>query len=149
MSTPEQGEQALAEAVVRKMLADDAFSRWLGIEVLEVAPGQCVCRMVVREEMVNGFSVAHGGITYAFADSALAFACNTHGRVTMAVENGIGYPAAVHVGDELVATAQEEAVSNRLGYYSVTVHNQRDEVVATFRGTVYRTKREHFPESHA
>jgi acyl-CoA thioesterase len=136
-------EQRQAESIVRMMLARDEFSRWLGISVVEIAPRRAVCRMTVRPEMVNGFGVCHGGVTYSFADSALAFACNTHGRVTMAIENSIGYPVGVSVGDELTATAVEESATNRLGFYSVKVSNQGGAVVATFRGTVYRTQIEH------
>jgi acyl-CoA thioesterase len=142
-------EQSLAEAVVGKMRERDAFSRWLGIEVVEIAPRQSACRMRVRAEMVNGFGVGHGGIAYSLADSALAFACNTHGRVTMAIENNIGYPASVAVGDVLTAHAREESATQRFGFYAVTVHNQRDEVVAVFRGTVYRTAAEHFSRPDA
>lgn len=142
--TPEAGrDQERAEAIVRGMIARDEFSRWLGIRVLEIAPRRCTCRMTVRAEMVNGFGVCHGGVTYALADSALAFACNTHGRVTMAIENSIGYPAGVAVGDVLTAAAVEESATNRLGFYSVKVTNQGGAVVATFRGTVYRTHIEH------
>jgi acyl-CoA thioesterase len=135
--------QQLAERVVRGMLEKDAFSRWLGIEAVEIAPKRSVIRMTVRPEMVNGFGVAHGGIAYSLADSALAFACNTHGNITVAVENGIGYPAKVEVGDVLTATAEEDSSTNRLMFYRVLVRNQRDAVVATFRGTVYRTQKAH------
>jgi acyl-CoA thioesterase len=143
MTIAARGAQARAESVVHGMIERDAFSRWLGIEVLEIAPRRSACRLTVREEMVNGFGVAHGGIAYSLADSALAFACNTDGLVTMAIENSIGYPAAVQVGDVLVATATAEGESRRLGFYSVLVKNQQDVVVATFRGTVYRTKTLH------
>ncbi len=102
--------------------------------------------MTVRPEMVNGFGVAHGGIVFSFADSAFAFACNTHGTVTVAVDNSITYPAAIHPGDVLTAEAQEEAASNRLGYYRVVVTNQAGAVVALFKGTAYRTSRPHFPD---
>ncbi len=136
-------EQALAERVVRGMLAKDAFSKWLGIETVEIAPRRSVLRMTVRAEMVNGFGVGHGGIAYALADSALAFASNTHGSVTVAIENSISYPLAVRVGDVLTATADEESSTSRLGFYRVTVHNQQQELVATFRGTVYKTHRGH------
>lgn len=136
-------EQALAERVVRGMLAKDAFSKWLGIETVEIAPRRAVVRMTVRPEMVNGFGVGHGGIAYSLADSALAFACNTHGSVTVAIENSISYPLAVRVGDVLTATADEESATSRLGFYRVTVRNQNEELVATFRGTVYKTRREH------
>lgn len=136
-------EQTLAEHVVHLMLAKDAFSAWCGMEVLEIAPRRSVVRMRVREEMANGFGVAHGGIAYALADSALAFAANTHGKVTVAIENAISYPKAVRLGDVITATCDEESSSTRLGFYRVVVRNQRDEIVSTFRGTVYRTEKEH------
>ncbi len=138
--------QQLAERIVQRMLATDALSRWLGLEVTEIAPRRATCRMTVRPEMVNGFGVAHGGIVFSFADSAFAFACNTHGTVTVAVDNSITYPAAIHPGDVLTAEAQEEAASNRLGYYRVVVTNQAGAVVALFKGTAYRTSRPHFPD---
>ena len=124
------------------MLARDAFSAWLALEVLDVRPGACTVRMRVRDEMANGFGVCHGGVTFSLADSALAFASNTHGRVTVSIENGISYPASVRAGDTLTATAEEESAGNRLAFYSVTVRNQEGTAVALFRGTVYRTDRQ-------
>ena len=135
--------QALAERVVTGMMQRDGFSRWLGVEVLEIAPRRSTCRLTVREDMVNGFGVAHGGIAFSLADSAFAFACNTHGSVTVAIENTITYPAPIRVGDVLTAEAVEDAASNRLGYYRAEVRNQRGDVVALFRGTAYRTNRPH------
>lgn len=132
-----------AGQIVQGMLARDEFSRWLGVEVAELAPGRCLCRMTVRDEMVNGFGVAHGGIAFSLADSALAFASNTHGRITMSIENGISYPAAVHPGDVLSALAAEETATYKLAFYLVRVTNQLDQLVALFRGTVYRTSEEH------
>ena len=143
MSADANPEQALAESIVNAMIARDEFSRWLGISVVEIAPRRSTCRLTVRDEMVNGFGACHGGVTYSLADSALAFACNTHGRVTMAIENNIGYPAGVAVGDVLTAVAVEESATNRLGFYSVKVTNQGGAVVAMFRGTVYRTHVDH------
>lgn len=133
----------VAERVVTGMLARDEFSRWLGLEVVELAPARCLCRMTVRDEMVNGFGVAHGGIVYSLADSALAFAANTNGRITMSIENGISYPAPVRPGDTLSALCTEERATNRLAFYVARVTNQRGEIVALFRGTVYRTAEEH------
>lgn len=144
--TPET-EQALAERVVRAMMAKDAFSQWLGIQVLEVTPRKVRVRMRVREEMLNGFGVCHGGVTFAVADSALAFASNTHGNVTVSIENSIGYPVAVSAGDELTATAEEESTTARLAFYRVTVTKPGPEVVALFRGTVYKTKTPFFTET--
>ncbi len=130
--------QALAERVVSAMLAKDAFSRWLGIEVVDVRPNGATVRMEVRPEMQNGFGVCHGAIPFALADSALAFASNTHGRITLSIENSITYPKPVAVGDVLTATADEESATNRLAFYRVAVERGSD-VVALFRGTVYRT----------
>jgi len=141
--------QRLAERVVEAMMAADAFSRWLGIKVLAVAPRQATVAMRIREEMVNGFGVSHGGIVYSLADSALAFAANTHGYVTVAIENSITYPQPVRVGDELTAIAEEEGASNRLGYFRVTVRRQNGTVVGLFRGTVYKTKTDYFSRDGA
>ncbi len=132
-----------AAAIVQHMLANDAFSRWLGVEVLEVRPGQVTLRMAVREDMTNGFGVGHGGVTFALADSALAFASNSGGKVTVSIENSMTYPAAVRVGDVLLAEAEQEASSRRLAYYRVRVTRGDGSVVALFRGTVFQTDREH------
>ena len=128
------------------MMASDAFSQWLGIEVLEVAPRRSTCRLTVRQEMVNGLGVTHGGVAFSLADSAFAFACNTHGKLTVSIDNSITYPSPIHVGDVLTAVAQEEASSGRLGYYRADVTNQRGEVVALFRGTAFKTGRDHFTD---
>ena len=135
--------QALAERVVADMMAADAFSRWLGVEVLAVAPHRATIRMTVRAEMTNGFGVCHGGVTFAFADSALAFASNTRGTVAMSIENAIGYPAPARPGDVLTAVAEPDTPGRRVGFYRVQVTNQRGEAVAHFRGTVYDTGRPH------
>jgi acyl-CoA thioesterase len=128
---------------LQQMLAQDAFSRWLGLSIVSLSPGNCVMRMRVRDDMVNGFGVSHGGIVFSFADSAMAFACNGGEHVTVAVDNQIAFPAAVHINDELTAEALEDSATGRLGFYRVTVRNQHNVVVALFRGTVYRTKRSH------
>ena len=138
-------EQELAERVVAGMMAKDAFSQWLGIEVVDVRPRGVTVRMTVRDDMVNGFGVCHGGVTFGLADSALAFASNTHGRVTVSIENSITYPKRIAIGDMLVATAEEESTTNRLGFFRVMV-SRREEIVAMFRGTVYKTNQAFFPD---
>jgi acyl-CoA thioesterase len=140
------GAQQLAERVVAEMLEHDAFSRWLGLEVTSVAPNAATVRMTVRPEMVNGFGACHGGIAFSLADSALAFASNTHGRVTVSVENSIRYPAPIAPGDVLTATAVQETAGRRLAFFNVTVTRDSGDVVGLFRGTVYRTSREIFPD---
>ena len=149
MSEDAQPSEPRTHDVLAAMLACDAFSKWLGVEVIAVRPGHCELRMRVRAEMLNGFGVSHGGIVYSLADSAMAFACNTGRHVTVAVDNQIVYPAAVHANDELVVIAEEEAATGRLGFYRATVRNQHDVVVALFRGTVYRTRRPHFNDTNS
>ncbi|MDX1618425.1 MAG: hotdog fold thioesterase [Balneolaceae bacterium] len=139
-------KQSLAEKVVDKMMADDAFSRWLGIEVREIRPGYTELELTVRPEMLNGFRVAHGGIAYALADSALAFASNSHGRVALALENNISYTRKVEEGNVLTATAEELSLGSRIGVYRIAVSRQDGKGVALFRGTVFRTKEYHFPD---
>lgn len=137
--------QRRANAVVDKMVASDAFSRWLGIEVLETRVGHSVVRMTVRDEMVNGFGTSHGGIVFSLADSAFAFATNAGGFVSVAIDCTVSYPAAVRPGDVLTAIATEESTTNKLAFCSVTVRNQINAAVGHFRGTVYRTPKPHFP----
>ncbi|HPF90280.1 MAG: hotdog fold thioesterase [Flavobacteriales bacterium] len=132
-------EQKRAELVVACMYDNDPFSLWLGIERVEVRPGACVLRMRVREEMLNGFTIAHGGITYSLADSCLAFASNSHGIQAVSVETSISHTKPVKEGDVLTATSEEKSLTRGTGLYYVTVTNQRNESVAHFKGTVYRT----------
>ena len=133
----------MAERIVATMLERDEFSRWLGIDVTHVAPNAATVRMTVRPEMVNGFGVCHGGIAFSLADSALAFASNTHGRVTVSIENSIRYPAPIMPGDVLTATAVQESAGQRIAFFNVTIVKGEGEVVGLFRGTVYRTSRDH------
>ncbi len=135
--------QQRAERVVAGMLRDDAYSRWLGVEVLEIAPGRAVVRMTIRPEMCNGFGVCHGGVSFGFADTAFAFACNTQGNLAVSIENGMTYPAAIRPGEVVTATATESARSNRILYYHVHVTKADGTVVGLFRGTAYRTEKPH------
>jgi len=143
----EVDEQALAERVVNHMMSRDAFSQWLGIDIVEIRPNAATVRMTVRDEMVNGFGVCHGGVTFSLADSALAFASNTHGRLTMSIENSITYPKSVSPGDVLTARAEQESASNRLAFFRVIVRRADEETVALFRGTVYKTQNAFFSDS--
>ncbi len=139
-------DNTLPEKIVSKMYDSDWFSQWLGIERLEVKQGKCVLRMTIRKEMLNGFAIAHGGITYSLADSALAFASNSHGRMSVSVETSISHTESLKEGDVITATAEEMSLSNKVGVYHITVINQHNKVVALFKGTVYRTSKEWFPE---
>lgn len=131
------------QAIVQKMMQDDAFSQWLGIEVLEIIPGSSKLQMVVRKEMTNGFGIAHGGITYSFADSALAFASNSYGNVAVSIETQISHIAPVSVDDVLLAVTKEVSKSAKLAVYEVAITNQSSKMVAHFKGTVFIKKDEH------
>ena len=135
--------QEKAERVVASMQKHDEYSRWLGVEVLDIKPGQVTIRMVVRPEMCNGFYVCHGGVSFSLADSAFAFACNTQGNVAVSIDNGMTYPAAARAGDVLTAAARETARSNRILYYQVDVTNQAGATVGLFHGTAFRTEKPH------
>ena len=137
---------SLAQRVVARMYDNDPFSIWLGIERLEVLPGKCILRMSVRNEMLNGFAIVHGGITFSLADSCLAFASNSHGVQSVSVETSISHTRPVKDGDVLTATSEEKNLSRSIGVYYITVTNQRAEEVALFKGTVYRTGKAWFPE---
>jgi acyl-CoA thioesterase len=137
--------QDTAVKVVDTMFGEDWFSQWLGIERVEVKPGRCVLSMLVRKEMLNGFGIAHGGISYSLADSALAFASNSHGIRSVSVETNISHTETVREGDTLTATATENHRSNKIGIYTVLVTNQHSKTIALFKGTVYRTSKEWFP----
>lgn len=132
-------DQKRAELVVARMYDNDPFSIWLGIERVAVGPGACVLRMIVRKEMLNGFAIAHGGITYSLADSCLAFASNAHGIQAVSVETSISHTRPVKEDDVLLAKSEEMSLSSRIGIYHIEVSNQRGERVALFKGTVYRT----------
>ena len=137
----------LAKRVVDKMINGDAFSRWLGIEVLEITEGYCKLKMTVRKEMTNGFNIAHGGISYSLADSALAFAANSDGIQSLSVETSISHTKRVMIGDTLIASTQEISKDDKNAVYNINITNQDNIEVAHFQGKVYRTEREWFPRN--
>ncbi len=126
--------------IVNTMMAKDYFSQWLGIEILEIKEGSCKLQMTIREDMLNGFGIAHGGITYSIADSALAFASNSHGQKSVSVETSISHIVSLKANDIIIAEAIEEHCSNKIGVYSIKVYKDGS-VVALFKGTVYRTSK--------
>ena len=128
-------------------MSGDAFSQWLGIEVLEISEGYCKLKMTVREEMTNGFKIAHGGIAYSLADSCLAFAANSDGVQSVSVETSISHTKKVVSGDALTATAKEVNKSSKTALYNISITNQNNIEIAYFKGTVYRTGKEWFPNN--
>lgn len=137
-----------APEIVAHLMQRDRFSQWMGIEVVEAATGRSVLSMTVRDEMVNGFGTLHGGALFSFADSAFAFATNSGGFLSVAIDCTISFPVACAPGDRLRAVAVEQSSTNRLAFCEVTVTNQDDVTVGYFRGTVYRTARPHVIGQH-
>ena len=134
------------QKIVERMFDKDAFSQWLGIEIIKVNDGYCKLKMIVRKEMLNGFHITHGGISYSLADTALAFASNTYGKKCMSIETSISHANFVHEGDILVATTKELSLTEKIGLYLITITNQDKKDIAHFKGTVYRTSKGWFSE---
>jgi len=135
----ETDKNLLAGKVVDKMMRDDLFSQWLGISVLETREGYSKIKMTVRPEMINGFGIVHGGIAFSLGDSAFAFACNSRNNLSVALDTSINFTRPVHVGDELTAEAKEIHNGKSTGLYHITITNQRDHIIAVFKGTCFRT----------
>lgn len=136
----------LASKIVNKMMSNDSFSKWLGIEIIELSEGFCKLQMKIRDDMTNGFKIAHGGITYSLADSALAFASNSNGFQSLTIESSINYFKKVNSGDILSAVTNEINKTEKTANYSIVVSNQNNEEIANFNGKVHRTKQQWFPE---
>lgn len=132
--------QSDSETSVRHMYENDAFSKWLGIHILEVSKGYVKLEMTVREEMTNGFEIVHGGVLFSIADSALAFAAGTHGQISPALNNTISFLKPVSAGDKLTATAEQLHLGRQTGVYNITIRNRDQKTVAVMRGTVFRTE---------
>lgn len=129
----------LAIKVVDHMMEHDLFSQWLGIEILEIKEGYSKIKMTVRKEMINGFGIVHGGIAFSLADSAFAFACNNRNVLSVALDTSINFLKPVHVDDELTAEAKELHNGKSTGLYHIEILNQKNHLVAQFKGLCYRT----------
>lgn len=135
-------ENVDARAVYEKMMQKDYCSQWMGIELVEITTGHCIIRMTVKKDMLNGFGILHGGIAFAFADSAFAFASNSHGRLAVSINGTMHYARSAKEGDRLLATARAINLTHRTADFDVNVSNEASgEVLYYFRGTVYRTSK--------
>jgi acyl-CoA thioesterase len=130
---------AIPLQVVNHMMTNDYFSQWMGVNILEIQEGYSKISMAIRQEMVNGFGIVHGGIPFSLADSAFAFACNNRNNLSVALDVTITFTKVVHVGDILTAEAKEVHNGRSTGVYLITVTNQKNEQVALFKGTCFRT----------
>jgi acyl-CoA thioesterase len=136
----------LPARVVAQMMDNDHFSKWLGIKVLEIRKGFCELEMVVRREMLNGFGIAHGGIAFSLADSALAFASNSHNIKSLVLDASVSFTAPVREGDLLKASAEEINTTRRTGVYLIQITSQGKNLVMVFKGTVFRKEERWFPD---
>ncbi|TQD39740.1 hotdog fold thioesterase [Haloflavibacter putidus] len=127
-----------SQTIPRHMLENDAFSQWLGIEIVAVQEGYCKVQMQIRKEMLNSMKKAHGGITYSLADTAFGFACNTYGKKAVSIETSINHVEALEEGDIITAESDVKSQKNKLGFYIVEVKKQ-EQLVALFKGVTYRT----------
>lgn len=130
-----------AKDIINTMMANDFFSQWLGITILEQSEGVCKLSLTIRKDMLNGFGIAHGGITYSLADSALAFASNSKGRKSVSIETSISHIISLKENDEIIAEAVCETETEKLGHYKINVFLSKDpsKIVALFKGIVYKT----------
>jgi acyl-CoA thioesterase len=124
-----------------KMLSQDPYSQWLGIEILESEIGKCKVGLTIRPDMLNSMNKAHGGISYSLADTCFGFTANTHGKFAVSIETSINHIEALNEGDYLTANCVIEKVNNKLGFNIIEV-KRGEELVALFKGVVYRTQKE-------
>lgn len=128
------------EEIVEAMLARDEFSRWLGLKLLKVDIGYCELCMSARKEMLNGFGILHGGITYSMADSALAFAANSYGSKSLTLETSISHHRKVMIGELITARAFEIYKGSLISTFQVELTIGQNQIVASFKGTVLHSK---------
>jgi acyl-CoA thioesterase len=127
------------QQIVQKMLEKDAFSDWLGLEIKEIDEGYCCLTYLVRAEMLNGFGSIHGGVLFSAADSAFAFACNTNGYITVALNVSISFTKPAQKGERLWVEAKQIHFSNKIGIFDIITTNEQKEIIAIFKGTAYKT----------
>jgi acyl-CoA thioesterase len=127
------------EEVLKIMLKKDRFTEWLGLQIIEIGKGYCKLQYRIIEDMMNGFNSIHGGILFAAADSAFAFACNSYGHLTVALDATVSFTKPAKTGELLQVEAVEVFLGNKIGIYDVRTTNEKDELVALFKGTAYRT----------
>ncbi|MCD6011202.1 MAG: thioesterase [Flavipsychrobacter sp.] len=125
--------------VLKTMLDHDNFSAWMGIVVDEYREGYCKLHYTITEAMLNGFGIVHGGIVFSGSDSAFAFACNSHGQLSVALDVHISFINAARAGDVMTVEAKELHTGNKVSFYDVTTTNEEGKIVAVFKGTAYRT----------
>lgn len=131
--------------IVDMMYENDKFSQWLGIERVLIEEGRAILKMVIRKEMLNGFDIAHGGIVFSLADSAFAFSSNSFGKKSVSIEASVNWTKALYENDEIVAESKMRSISIKQAVFDIDV-KRGEEIVAIFRGIVYRTSKDWIEE---
>ena len=137
------------EQITAALWQNDVFSQWLGLKIDTVTEGACRLHFTVRPDMLNGFKTVHGGILFSAADSAFGFACNSHGRISVALDVSITFTKSATVGEVLSVEAKEVHLGNKVGVYDVDIRNEQADVVAVFKGTAYRTRKNVILSNHS
>ena len=127
------------QMALKTLLDNDYFTKWMGIEVDKVAQGYCLLHYTIKKDMLNGFGTVHGGVLFSAADSALAFACNSHGILSVALEVSISFTRPAFEGQLLKVEAQEVNLSRTTAIYDIKTYNEESKLICLFKGTVYRT----------
>ncbi len=136
----------LTQKVTEHIAEKDNFAKWLGVEVIETKPGYAKIKMKIRKDMINSFGTCHGGVTFAFAQTALAFCSNNYGEIAVALETSMAFTSPLYEGDEITAETSEESKRSKIAVYTIKVKKTTGETVGVFRGTVYSTEKKYFPE---
>ena len=139
-------QKELTDKIAEHIKKNDKFATWLGVELLENAPGYAKIKMKIRPDMINSFGTCHGGVTLAFAQTALAFCSNNYGNIAVALDTGMAFTTPLYEGDEVIAETKEESKRSKIAVYTIRVTKTTGETVGIFRGSVYDTGKKYFPE---
>lgn len=134
--------------IVNRMIQHDAFSNWLGIDVMEVREGYCRLRMLVRADMLNGFYILHGGVAFALADSCFAFASNSRGMLSVSLQASMNYLSTCKEGDVLIAESKEITHTRSSAHLDIEIRKEGDsQLCSLFRGVAHRMQRPTFEDT--
>ncbi|HEV3251079.1 MAG TPA: hotdog fold thioesterase [Puia sp.] len=141
-SLSDQNSSSRPFLIFKKMWEKDFFSQWMGLELIEAGISTCRLSYRVRKDMLNGFGMVHGGILFSASDSAFAFACNSHGRISVALDVSISFTKSALLDDQLFVEAIELHLGKKTAVYDIRTTNHKGELIALFKGTCYRTSKE-------
>lgn len=131
-------DQSRAEKIIQQLMLDnDAFSKWMGVQIVQISPESVQLSIIINHQMTNGFGIAHGGILYSICDSALAFASNAFGRQAVSIETSISHLKPLKIGDRVIVKSVTKRISGKLGHFEILAQDQDKNLVGIFKGTVF------------